>query len=339
MVEFKKYTSIENSFNDEFIQQIKAEGMDKIAYVVQDKVHGANCCFITDGATVTFAKRTAPVEPGEKFYDYEELLERYKERVNDLFCRVKQDHAGLQGLMVYGEMFGGKYPHTEVKNDAKILTIQKGVFYTPVHEFYAFDLFLVCADSKKYLPVNETNRYFETVGFIYAKTIFEGALDECLAYPNAFQSKVSEWLGYPPIDDNICEGIIIRPAQPAYLSNGTRILIKNKNEKFAEKKSVKKRRPALFKEVTYTNELNSLLPMVDDYITENRLNNVISKIGEITMPNDTGKLTGLLSKDVLDDFVKEHSGAYSALEKSEQKIFNRHINQLTTAFIKQIYKR
>ncbi len=339
MLEFKKYTSIENSFNEEFIQQIKDEGLSNIAYVVQEKVHGANCCFMTDGVIVQFAKRTAPVEPGEKFYDYEELLERYTGKILALFASIKKDHAGLQELLVYGEMFGGKYPHKDVKNDNKILNIQKGVFYTPLHEFYAFDLFIVIENGRRYLSVKESNHYFEKGQYIYAKTLFEGTLDQCIAYPNAFQSKVSEWLGYPPIDDNICEGIIIRPETPAYLSNGTRILIKNKNERFAEKKAVKKRQPSAFKETTYSQELNTVLPMVADYVTENRLNNVISKIGQISMPADFGKLTGLFGKDVLEDFFKEHSGEYSALEKSEQKILNRHINQLTTAFIKQMYKQ
>jgi len=48
-------------------------------------------------------------------------------------------------------------------------------------------------------------------------------------------------------------------------------------------------------------------------------------------------LIGLFSKDVLDDFLKEHSGEYAALEKSEQKIVNRHINALATNLIKAVY--
>jgi len=35
--------------------------------------------------------------------------------------------------------------------------------------------------------------------------------------------------------------------------------------------------------------------------------------------------------------LKEHSGKYEALEKSEQKILNRHINSLATNMIKDVY--
>jgi hypothetical protein len=77
--------------------------------------------------------------------------------------------------------------------------------------------------------------------------------------------------------------------------------------------------------------------VVAEYVTENRLNNVVSKIGEISVPKDTGKLIGLFSKDILDDFLKEHSGEYASIEKSEQKILNRHINFLTTNLIKKLF--
>ncbi|MDR2586004.1 MAG: hypothetical protein LBC84_07300, partial [Prevotellaceae bacterium] len=124
---------------------------------------------------------------------------------------------------------------------------------------------------------------------------------------------------------------------PTYLHNGARILLKNKNERFAEKKSIKKRTPKLFVEPSYSKELNNLLLVVEEYVTKNRLNNVVSKIGQISVPKDTGKLIGLFSKDVLDDFLKEHSSPYALLEKSEQKILNKHINTLATALIKEVY--
>jgi Rnl2 family RNA ligase len=141
------------------------------------------------------------------------------------------------------------------------------------------------------------------------------------------------------MEDNICEGVVIRPVVPIYLRNGARVLLKSKNARFAEKKAIKKRDPKLFIEPTYSEELNNLLPVVEQYVTENRLNNVASKIGHVSVPKDTGKLIGLFSKDILDDFLKEHSGEYAAIEKSEQKVLNRHVNMLATNLIKQVYFR
>ena len=337
MLEFKKYNSIENTYNKEFMDRIKLEGYDSLQYVVQEKVHGANCCFVTNGETMQFAKRTGWVEVGEMFYNYEELVERYREKTIQLFHRVKKDYADMATLSIFGEMFGGKYPHPDVSNDSKVMCIQKGVFYSPKHEFYAFDLCVQSGDSRKYLSVNEINEYFEIGGFLYAKTLLQGTLTECLSYPNAFESKIAEWLGLPVIEENICEGVVIRPIETVYFGNGSRLLLKNKNSKFEEKKSIRKRQPSLFVEPTYSYELNVLLVVVESYVTENRLNNVISKVGNIFVPKDFGRLIGLFSKDILEDFLKEHESEYALVEKSEQKILNRHINKLAIQLIKKVY--
>ena len=339
MVPFKKYTSIENTFDKDFVGQIRDEIPDKQEFVVQEKVHGSNTCFVTDGKTVSFGKRTGFVEEGEKFYDYEKLFERYMQKATSLFSMVTETLPDLKTLTVFGEMFGGRYPHPDVKNDSKTVVIQKGVFYCPNHEFYAFDLYVTTEQTGRYLTVDEANAFFERGGFFYAKTLFRGTLNECLQYPNDAPSKIAEWMRLPPLEDNICEGVVIRPVEPTYLTNGARVLLKNKNARFAEKKSIKKRAPKLFVEPSYSEMLNNLLPVVEQYVTENRLNNVVSKIGHISVPKDTGKLIGLFSKDILDDFLKEHSGEYAAIEKSEQKILNRHINTLATSMIKNVYFR
>ncbi len=58
MIEFKKYSSIENSFNREFLEYVVAQMPADLQYVVQEKVHGANTSFLCDGHEVKFAKRT-----------------------------------------------------------------------------------------------------------------------------------------------------------------------------------------------------------------------------------------------------------------------------------------
>ena len=337
MFQFKKYSSIENTFDKEFVERIVIEEADKQEFVVQEKVHGANVCFITDGESVSFGKRTALVEADEKFYNYEDLLERYKEKVKALFQTVKVSFPDIISITIFGEMFGGKYPHPDVKNIGSMMIIQKGVYYCPIHEFYAFDLYITTDTTSRFLSVDQANDFFVKGGFFYAQTLLRGTLSECLKYPNDAPSRIGEWFGFPPIDDNICEGIIIRPVEPTYLHNGSRVLLKSKNVRFEEKTSVKKRQPRIKVEPTYSEQLVELLVVVEDYVTENRLNNVVSKIGQISVPKDTGKLIGLFSKDILDDFLKEHSCEYLELEKSEQKILNRHSNSLATTLIKKVY--
>ena len=337
MLEFKKYSSIENSFSREFMERVKAEMPSDLAYVVQEKVHGANTSFLCDGTEVKFAKRTSVLSEGEQFYEYPELLEAYKDKVLSLFMKVKARYPDVTSISVFGEMFGGRYPHDDVKVSHKLSLIQKGVCYTPEHGFYGFDIYLFEEESNRYLPVDEMNELFDSEDFFYAKTLFRGTLSECLKYPNAFQSKISEWLGLPSIDDNICEGVVIRPVVPMYLRNGSRVIIKNKNQRFSEKKSAKTRNKLFSEPVPYSEALKALIAEAEVYVTENRLTNVVSHIGEVHFPKDFGKVMGLFSKDALEDFLKEHGSAYSALDKCEQKSLNRELNKLCTDLVKKVY--
>ncbi len=339
MLEFKKYSSIENSYNREFVERVMAEMPPDLQFVVQEKVHGANVSFLCNGNDIQFAKRTSIVTNDEKFYDYEELLEAYKEQVMRLFADEKERYPGVKSISVFGEMFGGHYPHEEVKRIGRLGLIQKGVCYTPTHEFYGFDIYVFRDDGANYLSVPETNELFEKNAFFYAKTLFQGSLTECLKYPNKFDSHIPQWLGLPAIEDNICEGIIIRPVEPMFFRNGSRVLIKSKNERFAEKKSVKKREKIQTEQPEYSRELMALMDEVACYVTENRLSNVVSHIGEVSIPKDFGKIMGLLSKDALEDFLKEHGEEYSDLEKSEQKILNKELNRLATELTKKTYIR
>ena len=60
MLEFKKYSSIENSFSREFMEHVVAEMPQDLEYVVQEKVHGANTslpsvrqCWRTESSSMT----------------------------------------------------------------------------------------------------------------------------------------------------------------------------------------------------------------------------------------------------------------------------------------------
>ncbi len=66
-MEFKKYNSIENAYQKVVLEQIIIHGFEKETYVVQEKVHGANFSFFTDGKEVKIAKRTDFIEENEMF--------------------------------------------------------------------------------------------------------------------------------------------------------------------------------------------------------------------------------------------------------------------------------
>ena len=333
MLTFKKYSSIENSFDGAFMEKVRNHTPFDTRFVVQEKVHGSNCSFLCDGQQIQFAKRTAVVADGEDFYQWQELAERYRERIFNVYEMIKGCFSDLQSIIVYGELFGGAYPHKDVKRIGAMSAIQKGVYYCPGHDFYGFDIYVYTPDESFYLDVDTTNQIFADAGIFYAETLFEGTLEECLAYPNAFPSKIYKHFELPEIEDNICEGIVIRPKEPIYIPNGSRIIIKSKNARFAEKKGVK-HAPKVPKAVP--DEVAKLFTLAEAYFTAPRLDNVKSHIGEVSFPKDLGRVSGLLAKDVLEDFLKEHARDYNNMAKQEQKTLNGLLSKRAIDFIKGI---
>lgn len=333
-MKFRKYTSIENSSLKSFIEKIEKDGFANEEFVVQEKVHGSNLSILTNGKEIRFAKRTEIIDDEVSFFHVHLLRNKYEQRIINLFESLKSEFE-IETLTVFGEYFGGYYPHTSVTKNTSAKTIQKGVFYSQNNDFYAFDILV---NNHRYLDVDTCNRFFSSNDFIYAHTLFRGDLRSCLTFNNAFQSTIPTLLQLPKLEDNVCEGVIIRPVKPLFLSSGSRILLKNKNEKWSEKsKSSDKERlkKHVLEEIKLSKEGDYLLDELLKLINENRFSNVASKVGEIEFPRDLGKMTGLMSKDILQDFLKEFESSYVALEKSEQKIITKKLNQGVGLFLKE----
>ncbi len=234
----------------------------------------------------------------------------------------------MEQLTIFGELIGGSYPHPEVAKIKGATRVQKGVFYAPQNLFLAFDILI---NNQRYLSVDEANYYFEKHDLLHAKTLFRGSIDECLAYPNEFDSTIPEQLGLPLILPNICEGVVIRPVEPIFFHNGSRLLLKNKNEKWAEKKQFKTR---IRKEEPLPERVVKLKEAILTYATENRLDNVLSKVGEVNH-KDIGKVLGLFSKDIVEDFTKDYAELYEALEKKEQKMITKSIVKASANMVRE----
>ncbi|MDI9312363.1 MAG: RNA ligase family protein [Limnohabitans sp.] len=329
-MEFRKYNSIENTYQKTVLEQIIKHEFEKNEYVVQEKVHGANFAFYTNGIQVKIAKRSDFIEENDTFYNAQKVAEKYHTKVKSLFYEVKELFPNVQFITVFGELFGGHYNHPEVPTVQGAIKVQKGIDYSPENDFYAFD---IKVDNSHYMNVELANKLFEKTGFFYAKTLFKGSLTDCLKYPNDFNSLIPEWLGLPALETNIVEGVIIRPVETLFFGNGSRVLLKNKNERWAERgKNDKPKRE--HQEVEFPPEAQSVWSKIKDYVTVNRLYNVLSKEGEFH-PKIFGKLTGWMSQDVVTDFKKDYPTELDTLEKENQKAINKRLNTLIVNTIKE----
>lgn len=339
-IKFKKYPSIENAYREKFINDIKLRGFADKPYVVTEKVHGANFSIWYNGEDFRCAKRTGFIEKDEVFYNYETVFEEIKNPIKEIWDIIKNSHEkgafldeAPKLITIYGEIFGGSYPHPDVKQNPNATRLQKGVFYHPDNKFYAFDISI----NGKLMGYNIFNMLCEGRLFISRPLIIDN-LENCLKYPNEFQTTIPGRLGLPEIENNICEGVVISPLEPLFLPNGSRVIIKNKNNKFKEKADAKTRNKTK-KVKKYTDEYEGskegkeLYEKLLTYITENRLRNVISKIGKIT-DKDFGILLKEMRDDIFIDFEKEETKLSDIVNLKEEKYIIKKIGNEISKLIR-----
>jgi Rnl2 family RNA ligase len=325
---WKKYNEIENSYRDKYIDQIKMEGLNGGVWTVTEKIDGQNLSFVTNGETVRMAKRTCLIADNENFGGVSFYKDKYIPIVKEIFKVCKDVFGDINSIIVYGEDYGGSYPHPDVPRNTKAKSIQGRVFYRPDNDFIAYDLVVNNKDgSYFYVDIHKAYAIFRDTGMPFIPILFEGAFHDCLNYQNQFNSTVPTMLGLPDIENNICEGVVIKPENYKTFGNGDRVIIKNKNDKFSETKNQKVREPLpdLSEAATLVQE------HINKFVTENRLRNVISHIGVITQ-KDFGLLMKEMSIDVMKDYNKEYEGEMDTLESNESKRigkwFNKEVSQL-----------
>lgn len=271
-MEFKKFSSLENTYRQNLIDKVQHEGKDGGKWIATEKIHGANFSFWCDGKEIKVASRSQFVDG--TFYNCQAVINKYSQGILDWCVRNN-----IQDFVVYGELYGKG--------------VQKEVEYGE-RDFRAFDVVIDGVVQDKLSAVSIA----KDCGLLFSPVIKVGSFKECLELPNTFQS----WLTPDELinEDNFAEGLVIEPVNPSYLSNGNRIYFKNKTSAFSEKKRV----PREKKVFELTEDESELLNDLFQYNTPQRVSNVISKIGNIGN-KDFGKIMGLTCQDIFEEFTKE----------------------------------
>lgn len=271
-MEFIKFSSLDNTYRQNLIDKVQYEGKDGGLWIATEKLHGANFSFWCDGTEVKVASRTQFVDG--TFYNCQAVINKYSDKAMSLFKALP---VGTQQIVIYGELFGGN--------------VQKEVEYGD-KDFRAFDMTIDGVVQTKLVQ----RSLCEGSGIPSAPFITSGTLAECLAIENTFKSTLTPE-GY--LEENNAEGLVIEPVIPTWFNNGSRVYFKNKTASFSEKKAKPKNEVFDLPE-----EENSLLNELLSYNTQQRVSNVISKIGVVTN-KDFGRILGLTTQDILEEFTKE----------------------------------
>lgn len=311
---FKKYSEIENTCNEKFVRELREQGCfdPSIEYVCENKIDGSNVqCSIDENGNFKFGSRTQEYAPGSDFQGSNNcfLKERVKEKLIQMKKLIHQDHPEFNEpfiLTVYGELCGGMYRHPDIEKVKGSIKIQGRVDYHPDNKWVPFDIVLRRTDGITIMVFDQDDvvKYCKAVDLPYPIILFRGTADECMNYPVEFIDKTGNILwGLPIIENNISEGIVIKPNKALWKPNGQRVILKKKGEKFKER-ICKNKEP---KEVLPMTEVEQKwYNIVIEFITESRLMSVLSKI-DTSKINDKmfGMILGMFLKDMWKDFYKE----------------------------------
>lgn len=138
--------------------------------------------------------------------------------------------------------------------------------------------------------------------------------------PIEFESHIPAWLGLPPLSNNLAEGVVIKPMKSIYVETKKgkiRPIIKKKIPAFTEYKRFHQvQQWSHERSLIEPDYLNLLKWEVFNLITENRLNNVISKIGRDDR-NQSRKIFRLLIEDIFEELGENQEELLTSVTADE----------------------
>lgn len=320
-MEFKKYSSLENHYQQAIINKVMFAGLshEKVVWTMREKIHGANYSFWYDGTTMRYAKRSGFTDEFSNFFGHHVIIARYRENIKNLYAHLVEIERIEQGdtMCIYGEIAGTMDTGRKV---------QREVEYGDL-DFYAFDIKL----RGGYIDDLEVESMCFDYNIRTAPLLKVGTFEELFKTPNDFQTCVFQDKSPTEFEliyegDNVSEGYVLKPNIVQYFDNGTRVAIKSKNEKFSEKKKHSKLQKIKDKEVALHEKDVKLLELLETFNTENRLRNVLSKVGEVKQ-SDFGKILNMMVLDIEEDFEKEHGPQLALDAFTVKKMLNANVSK------------
>jgi len=334
-----------NSEYEKMPQSLKAFGFDekasqeigKLKWVVTEKIHGANFSVVYEHPKLLFAKRKEYLAWSDDFFGFQEVVVRLENQILQLFEQISLDIPANK-YIIYGELFGGKYPHPQVTPCSHVEAIQTGVFYSPAIEFCAFDIAFEIQGVKQYLDYEKALVYFEKFGLFYAKPLFIGKFNEVLNFGLRINSTLPRLLQLPEIENNLIEGVVIKPLKHNKLKNvAVRPIIKLKNPEFDEDGKFHEAEKWSFipKILSNSEELSFLMEEISPYINSNRLQSAVSKTGKLDSMNQQRMqhIKTEILEDVWTDFNIHHQGILNDLTLEKQDWLKQRVKALIESYL------
>lgn len=343
-MKFKKYSEIENTYNSSIIDKIRFNNLDapSIMYGCYRKLDGSNLQFsIDEQGSLQVGSRNQLVT-GTNFMNWKAVAKRdgIKEKLSYIKSEIAMFHINNErlndwlktininkfSLTMFGEICGGLYRHPDVERDNTSVRIQGRIDYSPSNQWVPFDLRLTCSGSSFIVDMDLLKNLCDMANLKCQIEEFRGTFDECLNFSPVFNDDTGHrFWGLPIIENNVAEGVVIKPIIPTFIGE-SRIILKNKNPKYKERiratKTNNKANPGIKDRERYWFDI------LKEYMNENRVLTAISKVG----CENFGNIMKESCCDALKDFRKENPKFEEDERQNDPKDFN--VGNITKAFNK-----
>jgi len=263
-------------------------------WVALEKIHGAQLVLDVDAEGVRFGKRKGWLQEDEPFFGWQLLRGALRESARSAFAKV-----GAARLVLYGELFGGGYPHPEVP-DRGLVPVQTGVWYAPDLRWALFEARAVDGEKDEFLSWTQAS----SLGLLMPPLLLRGRKVEVDALSERFPSRVAAALGLPSLGEgNLAEGLVLKPdlrMPAAAYTSSKRKIAEMREAKFDESQPWDPKRAA---------DLATLQGWAERLTNAPRLASAASKVGR----HDPAALADEVVLDVLTDLEEAFPGAMSAL--------------------------
>lgn len=293
-LEFKKYPKLTNHYNIEK-ERVFDNWMEEL-YYSDEKIDGSNTqmAFLIENNKIKDIKvgsRNHFIEADDKnnIAKVYSFVNKVKEAIEFNIDKLPKDCV----VRVFGEIFGAKIQQTkyDVTKDGNV-------------DYRIFDVFVELPNEDTYVLgqfdlYNLLSKLDETSN--YLNNLFKSSNDSDTLHDKLNRSLLDK----SHYGDILCEGEVYHPLNTFKYTYGTTFpVVKRKHKEFMEvsRKPRKKEK----KTNVASPELIELTDKVSDYVTERRLDNILSH-GDISLePKNIGLLIKEMTKDITEEYLQEN---------------------------------
>jgi Rnl2 family RNA ligase len=282
-------------------------------WIATEKVHGAQLVIASDGTGTSVGKRKAWLGGDEPFFGWQLLRAGFERAVRVALAD------GAAAVRIYGELYGGHYPHPDVPPVPGAAAVQTGVWYAPDVRFALFDVLdhEHPDDSGVYRTYADVARVAEAAGLDVVPLLGRGPRVSLDAVPSRFPTRIPQLRNLPPLPANLAEGVVLRP--DAALPPQDRTVVKVKIDEFDEQRFGESRPWDPYTRIP----VDDLCRLAAGLVNAPRLAGARSKVGAVPV----AELLDEVVLDVLVDLSEAYPAAVAALDAAGQAAVEDAVRQ------------